>query len=58
MTWAKNVARIVEMKYVSNILVRKSERMKPHGERRHRWMYNIKANLKELRVVGCGLHSS
>jgi len=51
MRWAGHVARMGEEKGVYMVLVGKSERKRPLGRPRRRWVNNIKMDLQE---VGCG----
>jgi hypothetical protein len=50
MRWAGHVARIWEKRNVYSLLVGKSERKRPLGRPRRRWMDNIKMDLLEIGV--------
>jgi hypothetical protein len=50
MRWAGHVARMGEKRNVYRLLVRKSERKRPLGIPRRRWMDNIKMDLLEIGV--------
>jgi hypothetical protein len=52
MRWAGHVARMGEPRNAYRILVGKSERKRPLGRSRRRWMDNIKMNLREIRWDG------
>jgi hypothetical protein len=49
MRWAGNTAHMGEIRSVYEILARKLEGKRPLGRPRHRWGYNIKMDLKEIR---------
>jgi hypothetical protein len=51
MWWAWHVARMGQERNAYKILVRKPEGKRPLGRPRHRWVGNIKMNLRE---TGCG----
>ena len=51
MRWAGHVAHMDEEKGVYRVLVGRSEGRKPLGRPRHRWVDNIRMDLRE---VGCG----
>jgi len=51
MRWAGHVAHMGEERGVYRILVGKPERKRPLGRPRHRWVDNIRMDLRE---VGCG----
>jgi hypothetical protein len=51
MRWAGHVARRGEVRGVYRVLVGKSERKRPMGRPRCRWVDNIRTDLQE---VGCG----
>ena len=51
MRWAGHVARMGEERGVYRVLVGKPEGKRPLGRPRHRWMDNIRMDLRE---VGCG----
>ena len=53
MRWAGHVARVEEGRGVHKVLVGKLEGKRPLGRPRHRWDYNIKMDLQEVRR-GCG----
>jgi hypothetical protein len=48
MRWAGHVARIGEKRNAYRILVGKPEGKRPLGRRRHRWVDNIKIDLREI----------
>jgi hypothetical protein len=48
MRWAGHVARMGEKRNAYRILVGKPEGKRPLGRRRHRWMDNIKMDLREI----------
>jgi hypothetical protein len=48
MRWAGHVARIGETKNAYRILVRKPEGKTPLGRPRHRWVDNIKMDLRDI----------
>jgi hypothetical protein len=48
MRWARHVARIVEKRNVYTLVVGKSERKRPLGRLRRRWMDNIKMDILEI----------
>jgi hypothetical protein len=48
MRWARHVARIGAMRNAYRILVGKPEGKRPLGRPRHRWVDNIKMDLKEM----------
>ena len=52
MRWAGHVAHMDEEKGVYRVLVGRSEGRKPLGRPRHRWVDNIRMDLRE---VGCGI---
>jgi hypothetical protein len=47
MRWAGHVARMGETRNAYKILVVKPARKRPLGRTKHRWVDNIKLNLKE-----------
>ena len=47
MTWARQVARVGEMRGVYRVLVGKPEEKRTLGRPRHRWKDNIHMNLQE-----------
>jgi hypothetical protein len=49
MKWAEHVARMGEKRNVYRLLVGKSERKRPLGRPRRRWVDNIKMDLGEIR---------
>ena len=51
MRWAGHVAHMGEERGVYRVLVGKLEGKRPLGRPRHRWVDNIRMDLKE---VGCG----
>ena len=51
MRWAGHVARMGEERGLYRVLVGKPEGKRPPGRPRHRWVDNIRMDLKE---VGCG----
>jgi len=51
MIWAGHVARMGEERGVYRVLVGKPEGSRPLGRPRHRWVDNIRIDLRE---VGCG----
>jgi hypothetical protein len=55
MRWAGHVARIVEKRNVYKLLAGKSERTRPLGRPRRRWIDNIKMDLFGDRIECCGL---
>jgi hypothetical protein len=55
MRWAENVARMGENMNAYRILVGKPEGKRPLGKPRHRWVDNIKMDLKRDRMVWYGL---
>jgi hypothetical protein len=48
MRWAGNVARIGKKRNAYGILVGKPEGKRPLGRPRHRWVDNIKIDLREI----------
>jgi len=50
MRWAGHVARMGEAEAVNRVLVGKPEGRRPLGRPRHRWVDNIRMDLRE---VGC-----
>jgi hypothetical protein len=48
MRWAGHVARLGEKRNAYRILVGKPEGKRPHGRPRHRWVDNIKMDLREI----------
>jgi hypothetical protein len=48
MRWAGHLARIVEKRNACRILVGKPEEKRPLGRPRHRWVDNIKMDLREI----------
>jgi hypothetical protein len=52
MKWAGHVARIGENRNAYRILVGKSERKRPLGRPRRRWVDNIKMDLREIEWDG------
>ena len=48
MRWAGHVARMVEERGVCRVLVGKPEGKRPLGRPRHRWVDNIRMDLKEM----------
>jgi hypothetical protein len=48
MRWAGHVARIGEKRNACRILVGTPEGKRPLGRRRHRWVDNIKLDLREI----------
>jgi hypothetical protein len=48
MRWAGNVARMGEKRNAYRILVGKKEGKRPLERRRHRWVVNIKIDLREI----------
>jgi hypothetical protein len=48
MRWARHVARIVEQKNTCRILVGNPEGKRPLGRPKHRWVENIKMDLREI----------
>ena len=55
MRLAGHVARMEERRGVYRILVGKPEGMRPRGRPRRRWEDNIKMDLQEVGIWGCGL---
>jgi len=51
MRWTGHVARMGEVRGVFRVLVAKPEAKRPLGRPRHRWVDNIRMDLK---AVGCG----
>jgi hypothetical protein len=56
--WAEYVARMREMRNAYSILVRKPEGKKPFGRYRCGCKYNIKMDLREIRVERCSMDAS
>jgi hypothetical protein len=54
MKWAGHVARIGEKRNAYRILVGKPEGKRPLGRRKHRWVDNIKMDLREIGWGGMG----
>jgi hypothetical protein len=52
MRWAGRVARIGEGGVIYRVLVERPEGKRPLGRPRHRWEYNIKVDLREIRIDG------
>jgi hypothetical protein len=52
MRWAGYVARMGEKRNAHRILVGKPEGRRPIGRPRRRWVYNIKMDLREIRLRG------
>ena len=52
MRWAGHVVRMGEKGDVYRVLVGKPERKRPLGRPRHRWEYNIKMHIQEVRCGG------
>jgi hypothetical protein len=52
MRWAGHVARMREKRNANRILVGNPEGKRPLGRPRHRWVDNIKMDLRELEWVG------
>jgi hypothetical protein len=48
MRWAGHVIGTGEMRNVYKILVGKPEGKRPFGRTRHRWVYNIRIDLREI----------
>jgi hypothetical protein len=48
MRWASHVARMGEKKCAYRLLVGKPERKRPLGRSRHRWVDNIRMDLREV----------
>jgi hypothetical protein len=48
MRWARHVARMEEKKNTYRILVGKTEGKRPFGRPIHRWVDNIKIDLREI----------
>jgi hypothetical protein len=48
MRWVGDVARTREIKNAYKILVGKPEGRRPLGRPRHRWVYNIKIDIREI----------
>jgi hypothetical protein len=55
MRWAEHVARMGETRSAYRILVGKPEGKRPLGRPRHRWVDNIKMDLKRDRMRWYGL---
>jgi hypothetical protein len=58
MRWAGHVARIGEKRNAYRILVVKPEGKRPLERPRHRWVDNIKMDLREIRWDGLDLSGS
>jgi hypothetical protein len=54
MRWAGHVARMGELRNAYRILVGKSDEKRPLGRPRHRWVDNIKMDLREIGWGGMG----
>jgi hypothetical protein len=52
MRWAGHIARAGERRGAYRVVVGKPEGKGPLGETRHRWEYNIKLDLQEVRCGG------
>jgi hypothetical protein len=52
MRWTGHVARIGEKMHAYRILGGKPEGKRPLGSRRHRWVDNIKMDIREIREDG------
>jgi hypothetical protein len=52
MIWAGHVARMGEKRNAYRILVGKPEGKRPLGRLRHRWVDNIKMDLREIGLDG------
>jgi hypothetical protein len=52
MRWAGHAARMGERRDSYRILVGKPEGKRPRGRPRHRWVYNIKMNLRGIGLGG------
>jgi hypothetical protein len=52
MRWAGHVARLEEKRNACRILVRNSERMRPLGGPRCKWVDNIKIDLRDIERDG------
>jgi hypothetical protein len=50
--WAGHVARVGEGRVVYRVLFGRSEEKRPLGRPRRRWYYNIKTDLREIRIDG------
>jgi hypothetical protein len=48
MRWAGQASYMVKMRNAYKILVIKSEGKKPNGRPRHRWLDNMKMDVKEM----------
>jgi hypothetical protein len=48
MRWAGHVARMEKKRNACRILVGKTERKRPLGRPRRRWVYSIKIDLREI----------
>jgi hypothetical protein len=48
MRWAEHVARVGEKRNVYRILMGKTERKRPLGRPKRRWVDNIKTDLREI----------
>jgi hypothetical protein len=55
---AVHVARMGEMRNAYKIFVGKSEEKRPFRRTRSRWEDNIRIDLREIGLEGCGLDSS
>jgi len=55
MRWAGHVACMGEGSSVYRVLVGKPEGKRPLGRPRHKWEDNIKRDLQEVGMLGCGL---
>jgi hypothetical protein len=52
MRWARHVALMAEGKGVYRVLVGRPEGKRPLGRPKRRWEYNIKLDLREIRIDG------
>jgi hypothetical protein len=58
MRWAGHVARMGEERKVYKVLVGKPEGKRPLGKPRRRWEDEIRMDLREIGLGGCGLDST
>jgi hypothetical protein len=58
MRWAEHVARMGEEGKFCKVLVGKPEGKRPLGRTRRRWEYDIRIDLSEIGLGGCGLDST
>jgi hypothetical protein len=58
MRWVGHVARMGEERKVYKVLVGKPEGKRPLGRPRRRWEDEIRMDLREIGLGGCGLDST